>query len=107
MFGSGQDIDIISDEDFRSTTKKFLLDPSQFVVGNIRHHLPAWKQWFSVFGLTSKATAVLQWSMLFRLILCILVLKCSKGILDSLNTCSDRVVEQDSGCRVGEHIVGP
>ena len=61
MFGSGQDVDSISDEQFRSTIKTFLLDPSQFVAGNMRHHLPAWKKWFSKFGLTSKAGAVLQW----------------------------------------------
>ena len=55
MFGSGQDLHNISDENFLSAIKTFLLNPSQFVSGKIRH------QWFSVFRLTSKAATILQW----------------------------------------------
>lgn len=71
MFSSGQDIDVLSDEDLRSAIKIFLLDASQFVAGHIRHHLPAWKQWFSVF---KSIIRLMQFcsvlSMVFHFILC-------------------------------------
>ena len=60
MFTSGQDTSM-SDEQFMAIVKSFLLDPAQFVAGTPRHHLPAWQQYFSEFGLNSKASAVLQW----------------------------------------------
>jgi len=40
-FAFQQDIDTTSDEIQQSAIKTFLLDPSQFVAGNIRHHLLA------------------------------------------------------------------
>lgn len=61
MCGTEHDMDKSSDEMFMSVVKGFLLDPAQFVAGNVRHHLPAWQKFFAVFGTTSKAAAVLQW----------------------------------------------
>lgn len=51
----------MSDQEFMLTVKTFLLDLAQFVAGSTTHHLLAWQELFSTFGLTSKAAAVLQW----------------------------------------------
>ena len=56
-----QDNDSMSDQDFMSAVKTVLLDPAQFVAGSTKHHLLAWQELFSTFGLTSKAAAVSQW----------------------------------------------
>jgi hypothetical protein len=41
IFGFEQGVNTICDENLKSAIKTFLLDPSQFVAGNIRHHLLA------------------------------------------------------------------
>lgn len=89
MFGTERDVDNSSDELFMSSVKGFLLDPAHCVAGNTRHHLPAWQHFFVVFGITSKAAAVLQWiEQVCHLILCIPFLRFRTAIPGTMNACS-------------------
>lgn len=51
----------MGDSTILHTVKQFLLNPKDFVVGNLRTHLPAWQQFFVIFGHTSKTDSVLDW----------------------------------------------
>ena len=60
-YGSGQDLEFSADSAFLDTVKQFLLNPKDSVAGNLRNHLPAWQQFFAIFGHTSKTDSVLDW----------------------------------------------
>ena len=79
MSGSGLDVDSICDMRFGSEIKTFLLDPSQFVAGNIRRHLLA----------MVLAAAAVRWiGRSCWVCFCSVFLKCSKGILILLTACN-------------------
>ena len=56
-----QEAESSTDEGFLSSIQQFLLDPAQFVAGNLRHHLVAWQLFFKTVGHSSKAASVLAW----------------------------------------------
>ena len=50
-----------SDEQILFDLHSFVLDPKNFVVGNIKQHLVAWQCYFARYGNTVRSSQVLHW----------------------------------------------
>ena len=53
--------EMYDDAQFQCQMESILLRPGDFEAGNLRKHLPAWRQFFLCFGHTAQSKQVLSW----------------------------------------------